>query len=375
MTNALLEAARSTGLLLAFRAFPLAAWALISLRLPARARVVAGGAFAVGAVAAATLGSGVLLLISMAGYGYYAALALGLNRISEWLERHMATRGATFLLLFSACIAIPAISAPGLAAMTFLPLGWECLLASYSYCVETSNGRTQRVSFRERLFFLLVNPTVVYTHRGSPISLPAPAREGWARAVFGVCIVLANVVVLRRFLQRHGSEFGMLTVGALCFATIYLSHSGLAHLQLGLVRECMWVAPERYDWPLHSRSPMEFWRRWNTYVRHWIEAYVLLPLAVAQSRRRMARVGPPAVVVVALLASGALHDAYAFFARLRPSLRGIEVFSMACVFVLGWRWLAQRRLVTSTAVRSVLGRTALWCVVAFLSARWWQHPR
>ena len=79
-----------------------------------------------------------------------------------------------------------------------------------------------------------------------------------------------------------------------------------------------WI-PERYRHPVMSRSPAEFWRRWNTYVGGWAHAYVFVPLVSAlrlssKRGRNSARTNYAIAVVLTFTVVGVLHDAFIFAA-------------------------------------------------------------
>jgi hypothetical protein len=232
-------------------------------------------------------------------------------------------------------------------------LGWELTMSSYSYCVETSRGATV-ASLRECLFFLFVNPTLVYTVRGRPLSGPGGYR-GLARACVGAAVMLFDFEVLIPMARnlRHTSPLSWLQAGALqtlalCglvqFFAVYAAHSSLAHIQIGIMRHLGWEVPERYSVPILAKSPMDFWRRWNTYVRVWLEAYLFLPLAQRMARTNTGRWGQAGAAIATLLASGLLHDACAFAGSQQWKPTMTTFFLSACVLLAAWRgaaWLAE----------------------------------
>jgi hypothetical protein len=224
----------------------------------------------------------------------------------------------------------------------------ELSLSSYSYCVETSRGRAPVATLGDCLFFLFVNPTVLYTVRGGPAS-SRTASVGWVRLAAGIATMFINVAALRPLAHQlrsdlpsaitAGASVSVAVYGMTTALTIYAAHSGLASIQLGLMRVIGWTVPERYCYPLLSKSPIDFWRRWNTYVRMWLEAYVYLPMARAGRKKGRRWLGPVGAAVTTLAASGALHGAVTFAGRqIIGDLEGEMAFFLGAGLILAaWR--------------------------------------
>jgi hypothetical protein len=103
------------------------------------------------------------------------------------------------------------------------------------------------------------------------------------------------------------------------------------------MRQLGWVVPERYCRPWMAASPIDFWRRWNTYVRSWLEAYVFVPLARRMARRTQSRWSYVVAAVATLAASGILHDAFVFADRQELSGSRTKFFLGAGAVLLVWR--------------------------------------
>jgi D-alanyl-lipoteichoic acid acyltransferase DltB (MBOAT superfamily) len=117
---------------------------------------------------------------------------------------------------------------------------------------------------------------------------------------------------------------------------VALAHSGLASVQIGLMRLIGHEVPERYDFPLLARSPAEFWRRWNIWVGRWAQRYVFTPLAVAQARtwrKRAPLVGQGLAALATFTAIGLLHDAF-FFCRDLSTAGTSQPWKWTATFVL-----------------------------------------
>jgi hypothetical protein len=276
---------------------------------------------------------------------YYLIVCVGVYCLGNMVALGHVTRGAAFVALVIAFLLLPGVLLPGTAIVTFLVFGGELLLAAYSYCVETSRVGF-RASVEECLFFLLVNPTVVYTLRGS-LCTPDGLR-GFRRAAGGVALMLTSALVWPLTGAVHGgpslhalpaaTTLALLLFGCLRFFAFYLMNAGLASVHIGLMHQMGWAVPERYRFPLAARNPMDFWRRWNTYVRVWLEAYVFLPTARHVARTIRPAVGPATAVAVTLAASGLLHDGFIFAGR--QTFAGFEktrVFLAAGALLGVWR--------------------------------------
>jgi MBOAT membrane-bound O-acyltransferase family protein len=339
-------ALRHMAVLLSLRLLPFAVYGAFASASPLR-RLVVVMAYATVPSLACRLGARVTIELIGLGSLYYLLVSMGIYRLSAFMAAH---RMAAFIFLFAVLLLLPGFALPGVAIFAFMVVGWELLLSSYSYCVETSRAGTPQPTLKDCLFFLLVNPTLVYTARGTAVEGPS-GLGGLARAGAGAALMFVNVALLRpltlsmrsatalRWLPA-GSVPALLAYGVGHFFTFYWAHAGLASIHIGLMRQAGFLVPERYRFPLAARSPVEFWRRWNTYVRVWLEAYVFLP-AARHLARRSARTGPACAAIVTLIASGLLHDAYVFAGwQTFASFRRTQVFVGACALLGAWR-LAQ----------------------------------
>jgi hypothetical protein len=125
--------------------------------------------------------------------------------------------------------------------------------------------------------------------------------------------------------------------------------------------------------PFFARSPMEFWRRWNTYVGAWFRRYVFLPAALSWHRSKLLP-SPATAKCAAVLATfalaGLLHD-YSVYVRFgRPRLDMLASFSLHGIAILAWLGMAAlsvhaipRRILSS---KPVSAGTSLVSYVAFV---------
>ena len=339
--------------LMSLRLLPFVVYGLCTGAARSGRLLIAATYLAATAVACYCGASSIVMLIGV-GSLYYGSVGLGVYRLGKLLAAQCLTRGAAFVLLFLTCLLLPGVLLPGVAVVAFLIIGFELLLSGYSYCVETSRVGAARASLAECLFFLLVNPTVMYTLRGSPCL--SHGLRGLRRSAEGIALMFASSALVSPLARAVPAAPGLshspatmslawLVYGALRLLGIYLAQAGLASIQIGLMRQIGWSIPERYRCPLAARSPMEFWRRWNTYFRVWLEAYVFLPMARKLVRTRLAAAVPTAAAIVTLFASGLIHDAYIFAGRQTfAGLQSTKVFLMAGALLSVWRvgaWLVE----------------------------------
>ena len=335
--------------LLSLRLLPFVAWSVFGRSATFSGKVLIAVGYVVCPAFACYLGAASSVLLVAIGAIYYLLLCLGANHLSALMASGRVTRGAAFILLFVVFLLAPGVLLPGLAIGAFLAVGWELVLRTFSYSVETSRAGATRASRSDCLFFLLVNPTLVYTARGVALTSP-DSRGGLPRAGAGALLLFANMLLLTPFADgvRAASRSGAREVvsiavffGIVRFFSIYAAHSGLASLNIGLMRHLGWRVPERYCYPLVAVSPVDFWRRWNTYVRTWLEAYVFFPLARHVVRRRKGRAGQAAAAIVTLVASGLLHDSYVFAGRQTDAgFRMTRLFLAAAMLLVVWHLLA-----------------------------------
>jgi hypothetical protein len=320
-----LEAAlASTLLVLAFRAMPFVLY--VAMR-PGRRWL--GASFALlayaGLLITAEPEARRVLAWSAVGLLYYAAVAC----LVHWVSKETGqVRGVDAALLFGMLAALflgaPATILRPIALGTFQALGWELTFKAYSYVVE---GGARAGSLRACLFFLLVDPTVVFPRGARPIAGASPVVPAAIRVALGTLSVLAYFLLLipatalASLWPAQGGQTwvvpAVIGYGFVQLLSTYCQHSGVASIQIGLLRLCGFSASERYNYPLLARSPADFWRRWNTYVGEWIKRYVYTPITLRMTRgfqgfmvHSSAAWAAALGVLIAFAATGALHDLY-----------------------------------------------------------------
>jgi hypothetical protein len=362
------------GGVLAVRTLPFTIFVLLERRLDAAARI--GWAMVYAVVLVAVGQSDKLRLFFYAGgLAYYASLALVVHNVQPFLLARSIPRSAIFAGLAVAYLIVPAALLP-LWARPFLVFGCERLLAACSYCYESRQS-----TLRDCLFFLTVDPTVVYPERGRRVKENTAFFRGTSRIVVGAVTVGASVAILKAIGNGSGlSTMQTLLYVTLQFLSVYCAHSGVAAVQIGCMRLVGYRVGERYVFPLLASDPADFWRRWNTYWGSWFRRYVFFPVANRVSRKYR-RVGfAKAVALMATFASvGALHDLSLGLEGAGLRVHGTAAFLGAGLTVLLWTGakLAFRRLrvhgprsvahVTALA-GGLVSRTCLW---AFLVGTLW----
>jgi hypothetical protein len=376
-----------------FFGLPVVACALLARRVSARAKVVLATASSFVAVAIHAWHLVPLGWLA-ASYGYYLAVGTALPWLARRIRRGQVTAGASFVLVACAFFVAPSLFWPGAAKDTMLVVGWSLMLSSHSYAVEVSKT-PEDPPLRDCLFFLLVNPALVYTHRGVEFGPPALDARGLGRAAAGLALFFAVSALLapltddlygRAFPQTgpRGTTAMLLAWGGVRFLVEYGRQSAVASLQIGLLKQLGHRIPERFVWPVLARSPLDFWRRWNTYMGQWILRYVFWPLSLELGRARrgpLRGVAAAAGVVVTFGAVGALHDVYVYGHLFIVQTHMLQAFTANGLLIVLWiggqkirRALAGATDPMTSEGSGVLGiaaRTFMWLAAAGCFVAWW----
>ncbi len=383
------QATRMLVVLLVFRAGPFVTWALCSKRMGVVCRLAHVVIYAP-IVFLVHKGSLLALVATVGGYAYYVLLGLSVYWLAANPNRFEVTKPALFLLCASAYLVIPAAVLPGLSGVAFLVVGWDMMFSSYSYLMEAAKQK-RPPTLSECLFFLLVNPTLVFVERGQRVGEPSLHKRALLRIGASLLIIFIHFALLSpasqlvrnlppgAFVQLTGMQ-QLVAFGLSSFVAFYAAHSGLASFQIGWMRLLGYRIPERYHYPFLAKSPLDFWRRWNIYVGSWVNRYVFFPAAVhrfwrfLRSYRSWGRV--PAVFV-AFATVGILHDGYHFLSKLEFSTDVTQGFAVQGVLVILWigagRWFASRALSQSLWVRRLASSCSrvFFAITVFASLGVW----
>src|SRR6516162_6963184 len=140
--------------LLTFRLLPFIGFVALSGSYAWSKRLLLVGLYISIAVVAVRHGATPFFWIALA-YVYFLGAGWVAHELLPYVRSNVAWL-ATVVLLFWA---LPSIIIRG-ASLGFYVLGWDFTLAAYSFGVDTRN--TEKPPLREFLFFLLVNPALVY---------------------------------------------------------------------------------------------------------------------------------------------------------------------------------------------------------------------
>jgi alginate O-acetyltransferase complex protein AlgI len=241
----------------------------------------------------------VLLVASLIFYGYAGVAMLGLFlavsafayvclRRIEAGERGWMTIGVVVIL----------INLMAFKYGPFLPVG----ISFYSFqliAVLIDAGRGQRLevrSFRELLLFIMFFGHLIAgpIMRGREFFpqlhvLPGPStaqlRSGILLFVAGLIkkVVLADALLSGRVdaLFASGSDLSIAAawLAPLLFGfQIYFDFSGYVDMALGMSRFFGLELMPNFSTPFISRTPSEFWSRWNITLSRWFGDYVYIPL-------------------------------------------------------------------------------------------------
>lgn len=330
---------------------------------PARAAITACCALAV----VGDLHSGGSLVRAAAiGYSYFCMVLWFLHsRLPHWLDQGRISQGASITGLFVLMVAVPATVLRTSASATAV-VGWEFALSMHSFCVETQG---EQRGIHDCMFFVLVDPTLLYDDRARRVSRPEVKRGHLAllRLAMGFAVGALAAGVLFPLAQATDGTgtTNLLVHGSLRFLALYAACSGLASVQIGSMRLLGYVASERYRFPFLAKDPFDFWRRWNTYVGRWARKYVFLRLA----RRRRTRRGLGAAVIATFVTVGILHDAYTYFSEFEFSLVATFLFLMVAIVCVMWSSLS-RTMGAPPRVRGLLAQ-ALTVALIVVGASFW----
>lgn len=375
MSEAIAQSLTAIALVVCFRAAPFLGYALLSARVSWGWRFAcAGGLLACAALASALGGTDLLRALALI-YVYLAALALCLPALARAVRAGWLARLPLALALGVLYLAVPAALSPAAGLLPAVLLGWDSWLKAFSYCVDAGDDargpHSPDPSRAGAAFFMLVSPTLVWAERGQPLGSRALWRSGARRCALALCTFGAQDAV-RYAALSNAALLPATAVTVLHGIAFYLGHSGLASLQIGGMALLGFRVPERYVYPLLATSPLDFWRRWNTWIGSWARRYLFMPLST-QLRRSLPALpafvaqGAAALATFALI--GALHDGPRIAGSLHPlaaapSLAATAMFTGFGALVVMWagveRALRKRR--PATAAPGPLRRGLSWAL-------------
>ena len=357
--------------LVAYRLLPIVGYVLLTRRIAWRSKLVVGllyGLLCAGVERLDERGLGPVFLAAAVAYSYFITLGSLLPRLPRLVARGSVSRGALFTGCVFTYMLLPLVLVPGSLGAPVYLLAWDVAMSSYSYCVDCAERR-RNTSIRECLFFLLVNPTLVFAESGRRVGAPSLHRAGALRVLFNVLLGvfamylhLAHQPALRALGVGAGSPSYALWLlnGTVVFFALYLSHTSYAGLRIGVMRLLGYEVPEQYNYPFLARNPLDFWRRWNVYVGTWAMRYVFNPLSLKLARGRpksFALWARGAALFATFVVVGLLHELTYYTDRL-----GTEFF-MTLIFTLSGAtlvaWIAAEAVLSAAWNRALGSRGAL----------------
>ncbi len=303
------------------------------------------------------------VLIGSLGLSYFFCCAVLVHWISRWYSKEKVGKDVVFVIIFFVFVVIPAFYIPqSRAGLPFI--GTMFALSSYSFCVEAKRA-VRRKGINECLFFVLVDPTLVYTKRGrrkeggwSGASVVGRMGAGVALTLLGKTAVMLSgkgVHSLGISAEFGGDYKSVILSGTVIFFSVYWLHSGMAHFQVGLMRSIGYSVPERYIYPFLARSPADFWGRWNTYVGSWFRRYVFYPVAVRlKQKAERKHVAGSAAVIATFASVGILHDVVPYLTSGDVQYVGVKGFLVSGVAIVVWEAIARLKAVRAYGKRNKL---------------------
>jgi hypothetical protein len=391
-SDSLLSAARDVEAVVCFRSLPVVGYALLTRQLGLFPKLVIGLGYFALCVGLRTWSLPAIAWLCLA-YGYFAAAGSAMPWMARALRERRLTRGGAFAACAGLFLAFPCLFVPSPARATAVVVGWDIMLSSFSYCIEVAKTDEQP-PLRDCLFFLLVNPALVYARRGRRIGSPALRLDGIWRAAAGLAtllVVVAFVGPACAAVEERNQEISLLrspfgsvvAYGVLRFFLEYWRQSGLASVQIGLMRQLGQEIPERFNWPILATDPLDFWRRWNTYVSGWLLRYVFWPFTDryrGSGRSWRLPAAQSAGILVTFICAGLLHDLCIYAATFDTAARSLRAFSAVGSIVVLWLAVVWcwRRLAVALSIRGplvgglrVASRVSFWVVAVSCVAWGW----
>lgn len=342
--------------LFAFRTFPFAIYTIFSKHTLIITKVIAIAFYACLIVAAYETNAmfGDLSIRILVSYSYFAFVTFIIYFCNNALNNR-------FLILFFVAftyVFIPSVFVFGHYQSITQLIGWEMMLASYSYCLDSTRGK-ETLCLKECLFFILVDPTLVLMYRSQRVFEKRKREYGCFRIILGTITMILHRMISAALLllKRHfvTGNFLMMYLGIIAlttmrFSSIYFSHSAIASYQIGILRLLGYKTPERYHYPFLSRSPIEFWRRWNIYISNWARCYLFYPLSRYMIRKKVflsRNICKGTAIVATLAIVGLMHDVVTITHSHRASAQWTMLFITNGFLIIIW-------LVASRTLSSIL---------------------
>jgi D-alanyl-lipoteichoic acid acyltransferase DltB (MBOAT superfamily) len=198
-----------------------------------------------------------------------------------------------------------------------LPLGISFItFQKIAFLIDVHAGRVEAFGFKDYCLFVLFFPQliagpIVHYRELMPQFRSIPCRFDAGNVTVG--LTLFSFGLFKKVYLADGmapwvsavygdAEAGRAVtllpawVAAVGFTLqIYFDFSGYTDMALGSARLFGVRLPPNFDSPLRASSIIDFWLRWHMTLTRFLTAYIYNPLALALTRRRVARGGRPLV--------------------------------------------------------------------------------
>lgn len=245
---------RDIPLMFAYRVLPFAAYVCVSRTVRWKTRLSIWSMFALSVVLAILMRADLsdVLIGGPLALLYFTAVSLALHQAHLRLRRGPITNGVVLALCGAAYVLVPVLAIPSPAIIATVRVGWEAMLSAFSYWIDAA--KTRSVSTRaDCLFFVLVNPCLVYSDRGRQAD--NTGKSALPRVMLGVTAWTGQALISQAFQGRFFGITGAALTVFLMTGTalaLYSSHSGLASVQIG--SPAWWATTYRND------TLTRFWR-------------------------------------------------------------------------------------------------------------------
>jgi hypothetical protein len=232
---------------------------------------------------------------------FFAAASIALA-LGPLLRRR---RKIAYPVLFAGVAAVlgcPLLVPPWAMGLRFLAAILSVLVAAkmMDYCTYRPRPASREPRYRDYARFLADPFVLIFREdRRSPPPALSRAREG-VRIVLALLLILLGAGLLYILIRSGFGRSSFLAdhvAKVLAFGIIIEAFSHLFHAAGRLFGR---DAPPVIDWAFLSRTPAEFWRRYNRLVGSWLHRHVFL---TAGGRRK-----PFRAVLLTFLVSGILHE-------------------------------------------------------------------
>jgi alginate O-acetyltransferase complex protein AlgI len=196
-----------------------------------------------------------------------------------------------------------------------LPLGISFItFQKIAFLIDVHGGRIRSFTFQDYCTFVLFFPQliagpIVHYREMMPQFHATSCRFNQENVAVGLTLLLfglfKKVVLADKMaplvtpIYEHAASganipFATAWMAAIGFTLqIYFDFSGYTDMALGLARLFGIKLPPNFNSPLRASSIIDFWLRWHMTLTRFLTAYIYNPLALALTRRHMAKGGRP----------------------------------------------------------------------------------